>query len=227
VINFKEVVKKYPKEKDAALNGVSFEIKPKEFVVLVGKSGAGKSTIVKLINMEIKPDSGSINVGKIDYSRFPNRQIPYLRRKIGVVFQDFKLLPKKNVYENIAYALEVAGVSNKEISQRVPKIIRMVNLESNAYCYPDELSGGERQRVAIARALVHQPQILIADEPTANLDNVTGWGIIDLLLKINTFGTTVILSTHNKDIVDRLQKRVITIEDGLMIKDQKIGKYEL
>lgn len=227
MISFKDIVLKYPKEKEAALRGVSFEIKPREFVVLVGKSGAGKSTIVKIINMEIKPDSGSINVGKIDYDKFPKRQIPYLRRKIGIVFQDFKLLPKKNVYENIAYALEVAGVSNKEIKDRVPKIIKMVGLEKNMYCYPDELSGGERQRVAIARALVHQPQILIADEPTANLDNVTGWGIIDLLLKINTFGTTVILSTHNKDIVDKLKKRVITIKDGQIIKDQKVGKYEL
>lgn len=227
MIKFTDVIKKYPKEKDAALNGVSFEIKPREFVVLVGKSGAGKSTIVKLINMEIKPDSGSIDVGKIDYHKFPNRQIPYLRRKIGIVYQDFKLLPKKSAYENIAYALEVAGISNKEISERVPKIIKMVGLEKNTNCYPNELSGGERQRVAIARALVHQPQILIADEPTANLDNVTAWGIIDLLLKINTFGTTVILSTHNKDIVDRLKKRVITIKDGEIVKDQKVGKYEL
>lgn len=227
MISFRNVTHKYPKEKEPALKDVSFEIKPKEFVVLVGKSGAGKSTVIKLINMEIKPDSGSISVGKIQYDRFPKRQIPYLRRKIGVVFQDFKLLPKKNTYENIAYALEVAGVSNKEIKNRVPKIIKMVGLEKNATCYPNELSGGERQRVAIARALVHQPQILIADEPTANLDTVTAWEIIDLLLKINDFGTTVVLSTHNKDIVNKIKKRVITIDDGNITKDQKIGKYEL
>lgn len=227
VITFKDVVKKYTKEKDAALDGISFEINPKEFVCLVGKSGAGKSTIVKLINMEIMPDSGSINVGKIDYSKFPKRQIPFLRRKIGIVYQDFQLLPKKNVYENIAYALEVAGIRNKIIEERVPKMIKLVGLEKNSNCYPNELSGGERQRVAIARALVHQPQILIADEPTGNLDPKNAWGIIDLLLKINTFGTTVLLSTHSKEIVDKLRKRVITIEDGKITKDEKVGKYIL
>lgn len=227
MITFKNVVKKYTKEKDAALDNISFEIKSKEFVCIVGKSGAGKSTIVKLIDMEIKPDSGEITVGKINYSKFPKRQIPFLRRKIGIVYQDFQLLPKKDVYENIAYALEVAGVRSKDIKKRVPKMIKLVDLEDNTKCYPNELSGGERQRVAIARALVHQPQILIADEPTGNLDPKNAWDIVDLLLKINTFGTTVILSTHSKDIVDKLKKRVITVEDGKVTKDQKIGKYLL
>lgn len=227
MITFKNVVKKYLKEKDAALNGVSFDIKSKEFAILVGKSGAGKSTVVKLINMEIEPDSGEIIVGKIDYDKFPKRQIPFLRRKIGIVYQDFNLLPKKTIYENIAYALEVSGVRNKEIKNRVPRMIRLVGLEKKSSCYPNELSGGEKQRVAIARALVHQPQILIADEPTANLDNITAWGIIDLLLKINTFGTTVVLSTHNREIVDKLKKRVITIEDGRIVKDQKVGRYSI
>lgn len=226
MITFKDVSKYYIKDKPV-LRDIDLEIAPREFVCIVGQSGAGKSTIVKLINKEIEPKSGEIVVGKINYQKFPKRQIPYLRRKIGVVYQDFKLLPKKNVYENVAYALEVAGISNKEIKERVPKILKLVGLSNNAKCYPGEISGGERQRVAIARALVHQPQILIADEPTGNLDPKNAWEIIDLLLKINTFGTTVILTTHNKEIVDKLKKRVITIKDGEVAKDQKVGKYEL
>lgn len=226
MITFKDVSKYYLKNKPV-LKDVDLQIGPKEFVCIVGQSGAGKSTIVKLINKEIEPNSGTITVGKIDYAKFPKRQIPYLRRKIGVVYQDFKLLPKKSVFENVAYALEVAGVSNREIRERVPKILKLVNLSDKAKVYPNEISGGERQRVAIARALVHQPQILIADEPTGNLDPKNAWEIIDLLLKINTFGTTVILTTHNKEIVDRLKKRVITLKDGIVINDQKVGKYDL
>jgi cell division transport system ATP-binding protein len=226
LITLKDVSKYYSKDKPV-LKDIDLEIEPREFVCIVGESGAGKSTLVKLINKEIEPNSGKIVVGKIDYEKFPKRQIPFLRRKIGVVYQDFKLLPKKNVYENVAYALEVAGVSNREIQDRVPKILKLVNLADKAKCYPNGISGGERQRVAIARALVHQPQILVADEPTGNLDPKNAWEIVDLLLKINTFGTTVILTTHNKDIVDRLKKRVITIKDGKVINDQKVGKYEL
>ncbi|MDD3480828.1 MAG: cell division ATP-binding protein FtsE [Patescibacteria group bacterium] len=230
MIHFKDVVKKYGKKKGehpAALNGVSFDIKPKEFVSLVGESGAGKSTVVKLINKEIEPSSGEISVGKIDYANFPKRQIPFLRRKIGIVYQDFKLLPKKNVYENVAYALEVAGIRNKDIAGRVPKILKLVGLSDKAKCYPNEISGGEKQRVAIARALVHQPQILIADEPTGNLDPKNAWEIIDLLLKINSFGTTVLLTTHNKDIVDKIKKRVITLKRGKVESDHKVGRYIL
>lgn len=226
MITLKDVSKYYSKD-NPVLKDIDLEITPREFVCIVGQSGAGKSTIVKLINKEIEPNSGEIIVGKINYAKFPKRQIPYLRRKIGVVYQDFKLLPKKNVYENVAYALEVAGVSNREIKERVPKILKLVNLSDKGTCYPNNISGGERQRVAIARALVHQPQILIADEPTGNLDPKNAWEIIDLLLKINTFGTTVILTTHNKEIVDRLKKRVITIKDGKVIKDEKVGRYEL
>ncbi len=224
MIKFENVSKIYLKDK-AALDDVSLSIKPREFVCVVGHSGAGKSTMIKLINMEEKPTKGKINVGGIDYSKFPKRNIPYLRRKIGIVYQDFKLLPKKSVYENVSYALEVAGISNKEIRERVPKILQLVGLSKNSKCTPDELSGGEKQRVVIARALVHQPKILIADEPTGNLDPKNAWEIIDLLLKINSFGTTVLLTTHNKDIVDNLKKRVITLSKGKIIKDEKVGKY--
>lgn len=225
MIIFKKVSKKY-KEK-VALEKASIDIKKGEFVTIVGQSGAGKSTLVKLLNKEIKPTEGEIIVGGIDYAKLKKRQVPFLRRKIGIVYQDFKLLPKKNVYENIAYALEVSGYRNREIENRVPKMIKIVGLEGNEKCYPHEISGGERQRVAIARSLVHQPSILIADEPTGNLDPKNAWEIIDLLLKINSFGTTVILTTHNKEIVDKIKKRVITLKDGKVIKDQKVGRYIL
>lgn len=226
MITFKNVSKIYANKK-AALEKINLDIKQGEFVCVVGHSGAGKSTIIKLINREEEPSEGQIIIGKIDYEDFPKRNVPFLRRKIGIVYQDFKLLPKKSVFENVAYALEVAGVSNKEIRERVPKILQLVGLLKNAKCTPDELSGGERQRVAIARALVHQPRILIADEPTGNLDPKNAWEIIDLLLKINSFGTTVFLTTHNKDIVDKLQKRVITLQKGKIVKDEKVGKYAL
>lgn len=226
MIHLENVKKVYPNKK-VAIEDVSLDIKQREFVCLVGQSGAGKSTLVKLINMEEIPTEGKIEVGGIDYARFPKKNIPFLRRKIGIVYQDFKLLPKKNVYENVAYALEVSGVRGKDIKERVPKILQIVGLLKHAKDYPDELSGGERQRVAIARALVHQPSILIADEPTGNLDPKNAWEIIDLLLKINSFGTTVVLTTHNKDIVNNLKKRVITISKGKISKDQKVGKYSL
>lgn len=228
MIHLEKVSKTYGgKAKKVALEDINFDISKGEFVCLVGQSGAGKSTIVKLIDKEEKPTTGKITIGGIDYQKFPKRSIPYLRRKIGIVYQDFKLLPKKTVFENVAYALEVAGISNKDIKVRVPKILQLVGLSRHTKDYPDELSGGERQRVAIARALVHQPQILIADEPTGNLDPKNAWEIIDLLLKINSFGTTVMLTTHNKDIVNNLKKRVVTISKGRIIKDQKIGKYSL
>jgi len=226
LIHLEGVTKKYANKK-VALDNINLDIGAREFVVLVGQSGAGKSTIVKLLNMEEVPTKGTIKVGGINYLDFPKRNIPYLRRKIGIVYQDFKLLPKKNVFENIAYALEVAGVPTSQIKERVPKILQLVGLSKNSKCMPDEISGGERQRVAIARALVHQPKILIADEPTGNLDPKNSWGIIDLLLKINSFGTTVLLSTHDKEIVNNLKKRVLTISKGKIIKDQKIGKYDL
>jgi cell division transport system ATP-binding protein len=226
LIHFENVTKTYTKKK-TALESINLDIEQGEFVSIVGQSGAGKSTIVRLINMEDIPTSGKIVVGGIEYDKFPKKNIPYLRRKIGIVYQDFKLLPKRNVFENVAYALEVAGIPGKVIKERVPKILQLVGLLKNAKCMPDELSGGERQRVAIARALVHQPKILIADEPTGNLDPQNAWEITDLLLKINRFGTTVLLTTHNREIVNALKKRVITITKGKISKDQKVGKYSL
>lgn len=227
MIHFEHVKKAYGK-KIVALDDINLDIKPKEFVCIVGQSGAGKSTIVKLINREEEQTEGKIEVGGMDFSKFPQKNVPYLRRKIGVVYQDFKLLPKKNVFENVAYALEVAGVRGKEIKDRVPKILQLVGLLKNAKSLPNELSGGEAQRVAIARALVHHPRILIADEPTGNLDPKNAWEIIDLLLKINEIdGTTVLLTTHNKEIVNNLKKRVVTLSKGKITKDQKVGRYAL
>ncbi len=227
MIYLKEVSKVYDKSAKKALDNISVHIKPKEFVIFVGLSGAGKSTLTKLITHEEEPSSGTISIGGIDYSKLKKRDVPYLRRKIGVVFQDFKLLPRKTIYENIAYALEVAGIGGKTIRSRVPQVLKMVGLESKAKNFPKELSGGEMQRVAIARALVHDPKILIADEPTGNLDPKNAWEIIDLLLKVNEYGTTVILTTHNKEIVNALKKRVITLKNGKIIKDQEVGRYAL
>ncbi len=211
----------YP-NKTVALSGVSLHINPKEFVTIVGSSGAGKSTLIRLLIKEEVPTSGKIIVGSIDYDTIDKANIPHLRRRIGVVFQDFKLLPNLTVYEN-----EVSGVKTSEIKRAVPKILQLVGLSEKMHNYPSELSGGEKQRTAIARALVRNPKILIADEPTGNLDPKNSWDIIELLLKINRFGTTVVLTTHNKEIVDALKKRVITINRGRVVKDEKIGKYSL
>lgn len=229
MIYFEKVSKLYKTKEGTqteALKNVTMHIKPGEFVSVVGSSGAGKSTLIKLINREILPDNGKIYVGGLDYSELKKRDIPYLRRKIGVVFQDYKLLPKKTVFENVAYALEVAGVKTKEIKDRVPKILELVGLSDKINCFPRELSGGERQRVAIARALVHQPRILIADEPTGNLDPKTSWDIIEILIKINEMGTTVIMTTHNVHIVNKLKRRVIKIDDGKIVRDEKMGRYD-
>jgi cell division transport system ATP-binding protein len=209
-----------------ALKNINLHIKPKEFVLITGPSGAGKSTLIKLIDREIKPDQGKVFVGGIDYDDLRRKDIPYLRRKIGVVFQDYKLLQKKTTAENVAYALEVSGMKTKDIKNRVPMILDLVGLSEKGKNFPKELSGGERQRVAIARALVHQPRILIADEPTGNLDQKTAWGIIEILLRINQMGTTVLMTTHNQDIVNKLQKRVIALKNGRISKDQIMGRYE-
>lgn len=234
MIYFEKVSKLYKKQADRktknkteALLDINLHIKPGEFVIIVGHSGAGKSTLIKLINHEIIPDSGKIFVGGLDYKELKKRDIPYLRRKIGVVFQDFKLLPKKTVYENVSYALEVSGVKDSEIKERVPKILDLVGLTSKVNCFPGELSGGERQRVAIARALVHQPKILIADEPTGNLDPKNSWEIVEILQKINQMGTTIMMTTHNSSIVNKLKKRVISLSGGKIVKDEKMGRYEV
>ncbi len=206
-----------------ALERVNLHVEPKEFVVIVGPSGAGKSTIFKLLTREEKPTAGKIIVGGIDYDTLRDKDIPMLRRKIGVVFQDFKLLRAKTVSENVAFALEIAGIGKDEISHTVPKVLDIVGLKDKGDRYPLELSGGERQRVAIARAIVRQPKILIADEPTGNLDPKHAWGVIDVLEKINKFGTTVLLTTHNQEIVAALKRRVVTIEDGKIVSDKAAG----
>lgn len=212
--------------KGAALERVSLHVEPKEFVIIVGASGAGKSTLLKLLTREEKPTSGKIIVGGIDYERLKDRDVPYLRRKIGVVFQDFKLLPNKTVFENVAFALEIVGQSNREINHTVPKVLDIVGLKGKEKRYPLELSGGERQRVAIARAIVRQPKILIADEPTGNLDPKHAWDVVRVLEKINRFGTTVLLTTHNQEIVNSLKRRVVTVKDGHVVSDQAGGGYK-
>ncbi|HZP55547.1 MAG TPA: cell division ATP-binding protein FtsE [Candidatus Saccharimonadales bacterium] len=209
-----------------ALDRVSLHVEPKEFVLIVGQSGAGKSTLFKLLTREEKPTSGKIIVGGIDYDQLKDKDVPLLRRKIGVVFQDFKLLLNKTVAENVAFALEIAGISNQEIKHTVPKVLDVVGLKGKDKNYPLELSGGERQRVAIARAIVRQPKILIADEPTGNLDPKHAWDVIAVLEKINRYGTTVLLTTHNQEIVNKLRRRVVTIKDGKIVSDRAIGQYK-
>lgn len=220
-----DVVKYYPGDKEPALKNVSLHIQPKEFVFLVGKSGAGKSTLIKMLTREEVPTSGKIMVGGIDYDYLKRRHVPHLRRRIGVVFQDYKLLPNRTVYENVAFALEIVGVSNAEIRRTVPKVLDLVGLADKGHRFPEDLSGGERQRVAIARSMARQPKILIADEPTGNLDPETAWGIVRLLEEINNFGTTILVTTHDDKIVNQLKKRVITIRDGRIIGDQKNNGY--
>lgn len=222
------VSKYYPGDKDPALDAVSLHIAPNEFVFLVGKSGAGKSTLMRMITKEETPDNGKIVIGGIDLDFVKKRHIPHYRRRLGVVFQDFKLLPGRTVFENVAFALEIAGMSNREINRTVPKVLELVGLLDKAHKFPNHLSGGEQQRVSIARSVARQPKILIADEPTGNLDKLTRKEIIDLLLKINDFGTTILVTTHDENIVNNLQKRVITLKDGHIISDQKEnGIYRL
>lgn len=222
------VSKYYPHDKKPALDEVTLHIEPKEFVFVVGESGAGKSTLIKMLTREEKPSYGKIIVGGIDYDYMKRRHIPHIRRRLGVVFQDFKLLPNRTVYENVAFTLEIVGVSNAEIKRTVPKVLELVGLSGKEHKFPGDLSGGERQRVAIARAMARQPKILIADEPTGNLDPENSQGIMHLLEEINNFGTTIIVTTHDKDVVNKLKKRVITIRDGKIIGDQKDGgRYDL
>ena len=220
------VTKNYGKSNKPALNRASIHVGAGEFVIIVGTSGVGKSTLLKLLTREEKPSSGKIVVGGIDYDNLKDKHIPLLRRKIGVVFQDFKLLPNRTVFENVAFALEIAGMTNREIKSTVPKVIELVGLKGKEKQFPHQLSGGERQRVAIARAVVRQPKILIADEPTGNLDPKHSWDIVRLLEKINKYGTTVILTTHNVEIVNKLKRRVITIDHGKITSDQARGSYK-
>jgi cell division transport system ATP-binding protein len=224
MINISNVCKYY-KPDVVALEDVSLDVKAGEMVSIVGQSGSGKTTLVKLLTGEEKADKGQLVVGEWDITNINRSQVPYLRRQIGVIFQDFKLLPKKTLAENVAFALQVCGQNPARIKKIVPSVLKIVGLEGKKDRYPHEVSGGEGQRVAIARALVHQPKILLADEPTGNLDSINANEIIDLLLKINNFGTTVVLVTHNREIVNRLKKRVITMDNGRVIADQAHGKY--
>lgn len=224
MIKFEHITKIYSKS-IKALDDLNFKIADGEFVVLVGPSGAGKSTLISLLICEEKPTRGHIYIVGKDLVNLKAREIPYFRRRIGVVFQDFKLLAKKNVYENIAFALEVVGAPSRQIKKKVDAVLDLVGLKERKNNFPDELSGGEKQRVAIARAVVNRPKLLIADEPTGNLDPRTSWDIIRVLEEINKRGTIILMATHNKDIVDKIRKRVIKIKQGKIVSDKERAKY--
>ena len=231
MIRFENITKIYPGRKGnppiVALENVSFEVKEKEFVSIVGRSGAGKTTLLKLFLVEEKPTQGQIFFDGVDVHKIKSAKLPKLRRKIGVVFQDYKLLSQKTAYENIAYVMEVIGASDEEIARDAAAVLEIVGLTDRANNFLAELSGGERQRVAIARALIHRPQVILADEPTGNLDPYHALDIIRLLLKIQEMGTTVILATHNKEIINSLGKRVISLEKGRVIRDEEKGRFIL
>ena len=224
MIEFTDVVKSYV-QGNTALQGVSMQIEDGEFVFLVGPSGSGKSTIIRMITGELKPTSGSVHVNGYSLARIRKKEIPFMRRTVGVVFQDFRLIPTKTVYENVAFAMRVIGARNKEIRERVPYVLDLVGLESKGSRYPGELSGGEQQRLAIARALVNNPSTIIADEPTGNLDPARAFEIMTLLQEINKLGTTVLVVTHAKDLVEQFSHRVIAIDDGLIVSDGMDGYY--
>lgn len=219
-------VKKTYKTGVTAIQDVSLDIAKGEFVFIIGSTGCGKSTLIKMLYREEKPTSGTINIGGINVGKLKNYKVYKVRRKIGVVFQDFKLLPKATVYENVAFALEIFGLTNAEIYSKVVKALELVGLKNKAKSYPDQLSGGEQQRVAIARAIVNGPKLLICDEPTGNLDESTSMGIMKVLEEINKLGTTIIMVTHDTDIVDKMKKRVILLDSGRVVKDYKEGEYK-
>jgi cell division transport system ATP-binding protein len=225
MIYFDNVTKRYGN--NVVVSDVSLGINEGEFVSIVGHSGAGKTTLIKLLLAEERPTIGSVLFGKQNVHHISSSKIPEYRRKIGTIFQDFKLLPNKTAYENVAFALEAAGRTDAEIHADVPQILELVDLASKALHFPHELSGGERQRVAIARALICQPDVLVADEPTGNLDPMNTYDIVQILKKVNDMGTTVILTTHNKGVIDALRKRVITMENGKVLRDDPQGKYVL
>ena len=226
MIFFDKVTKKYT-DRSIGLDDVTFSVEPNEFVSIVGHSGAGKTTLLKMLLAEDKPTSGAVFFESMNIHNFKRSAISRFRRRIGVVFQDFRLLPDKTSYENIAFAMEVAGRTDNDISSDVPHVLDLVDLGKKAWNFPHELSGGERQRVAIARAIINQPDLLIADEPTGNLDPMNTYEIVQILKRINDMGTTVILTTHNKGIIDSLGKRVVTMEEGKIIRDNIRGKYVL
>ncbi len=226
MITLKNVSKFYSRD-SVGLNEVSLHIEPGEFVSIVGQSGTGKTTLVKMLIAEERPSAGSIEIGGWDITQIGLSDIPLLRRQIGVIFQDFKLLPKKTVKENVAFALEVAGEKRSRIGAVVPRVLEIVGLPHKLDRYPHQLSGGEQQRVAIARSLVHRPKILVADEPTGNLDSINTQEIIEILKKINEFGTTIVLVTHNREIVNQLRRRVVVLHEGRVSSDEREGKYRI
>ena len=227
MIYFDNVSKRYSDGRSVALDGVSFQVAPKEFVSIVGHSGAGKTTLLKMLIAEDRPTEGQVFFESIDVHKIPRSKLPKYRRKIGTVFQDFKLLPHKTAYENIAFAMEANGRSDDEIAENVPQALALVDLEDKVWNFPGLLSGGEKQRVAIARAIVNQPDIIIADEPTGNLDPIATYEVVQILKKINDLGTTVIMTTHNKGVIDELGRRVITMDEGRIVRDDNEGKYVL
>ncbi len=227
MIYFDNVSKIYNDGRSAALQEVTFQVAPKEFVSIVGHSGAGKTTLLKMIIAEDKPSDGQVFYESLDIHQIPKTKLPHYRRKIGTVFQDFKLLPNKTAYENVAFAMEANGRTDQEIADNVPQAMALVDLDDKIWNFPHELSGGEKQRVAIARAIVNQPDIIIADEPTGNLDPIATYEIVQILRKINELGTTVIMTTHNKGVIDEIERRVITMDGGRIVRDDSKGKYIL
>lgn len=225
MIYFDKVTKKYG---DAvALEEITLSVAPKEFISIVGHSGAGKTTLLKLLLAEEKPTTGNVFFESIDVNDLPNSALNFYRRRIGMVFQDFRLIPNKTAYENIAFAMEAAGRTDDEIASDVPYILELVNLADKSSHFPDQLSGGEKQRIAIGRAIINQPNLIVADEPTGNLDPINTYEVVEILKKINELGTTIIITTHNKGVVDAIGKRVITIDRGKLVRDDVNGKYLL
>jgi cell division transport system ATP-binding protein len=227
MIYFDKVTKIYYDGAPPALVDVTLGVEPGEFVSIVGHSGAGKTTLLKMLFAEVFPTEGSVYFGSREIGKLQKNDLLKLRRNIGTIFQDFRLLPTKNIYENIAFALEVAGKSDEDIQADVPHVLELVGLSDKIWSFPHELSGGEQQRVAIARAIVNQPDVLIADEPTGNLDPINTHDVIEILKKINDLGTTVLLTTHNKTVVDSVGRRVVTMDQGRIVRDEKEGKYVL
>lgn len=226
MIYFEKVTKLYL-DKSVGLADVTFSVEPKEFISIVGHSGAGKTTLLKMLLAEDRPTSGAVFFESINIHKLKRREMTGYRRRVGAIFQDFRLLPNKTAYENIAFAMEAAGRSDEEIEADVPHVLELVDLQKKIWSFPHELSGGEKQRVAIARAIVNQPDIILADEPTGNLDPINTYEIVQILKRINDLGTTVILTTHNKGVIDSLGKRVITMDSGRVIRDDKEGRYVL
>ncbi|MFH1292325.1 MAG: ATP-binding cassette domain-containing protein [bacterium] len=227
MIKVSGVTKIYSSDSSPALRNINLHVRAGDFVSIVGQSGTGKTTLIRLLIAEEKPTRGKVEIGGWNITNISPGAVPYLRRQIGVVFQDFKLLPKKTVYENISFALEVSGCPRKRIHKVVPQVLDIVGLVDKSRSYPHQLSGGEQQRTAIARSLAHAPKIIVADEPTGNLDSINTGEVIEILKKINEFGTTILLVTHNREVVNQLRRRVITLHDGEIVNDEENGKYKL